>query len=156
MITIIPYQRIYQADIEALLDEIAMEFSSPISSPKKMDQSKSLDKYWLAIDDQTIAGTVGIIMIDPHTAILKSMFVRKEYRGKTKGVSKSLLHKALDWCENEKMLSLYLGTMTQFKAAQKFYEKNGFKPINKSELPSHFIHNPLDTVFYFKPLNPQV
>jgi hypothetical protein len=38
--------------------------------------------------------------------------------------------------------------MDQFKAAQKFYEKNGFIKITENQLPKNFIHNPIDRVFY--------
>ncbi len=54
-------------------------------------------------------------------------------------------------CYAEGMSCIYLGTMSQFKAAHKFYEKNGFKKIIISNLPLSFITNPIDDVFYKKP-----
>lgn len=40
--------------------------------------------------------------------------------------------------------------MNKFKAAHKFYEKNGFWQIDKTSLPIDFINNPVDDVFYKK------
>lgn len=48
--------------------------------------------------------------------------------------------------------TMLLGTMTQFVAAQKFYIKNGFKPLSKNELPEDFHPNPVDSLFYKKNL----
>jgi hypothetical protein len=38
--------------------------------------------------------------------------------------------------------------MQQFKAAQKFYLKNGFVEIAIGKLPSDYPPNPMDTIFY--------
>ena len=43
--------------------------------------------------------------------------------------------------------------MTQFKAAQKFYEKNNFTKIPQTVLPIDFTINPVDTIFYRRELN---
>jgi GNAT superfamily N-acetyltransferase len=82
------------------------------------------------------------------------MFVKKGYRGKDYGISQLLLTKVFDWSIKQSASSIYLGTMNQFKAAHKFYEKNGFQKIIKSKLPLNFIQNPIDDIFYKKHLTP--
>jgi N-acetylglutamate synthase-like GNAT family acetyltransferase len=87
------------------------------------------DKYWLALKENEVIGTVGLLFIQPQNAILKSMMVRKDFRGRMHGLSRLLLQKAMDCCLEKEIEEIYLGTMAQFKAAQKFYQKNGFKRI---------------------------
>ena len=89
-------------------------------------------------------------------AILKKMFVRKSFRGKEIGVSNLLLQTAINWCIENNIEQLYLGTMDQFKGAQKFYLKNGFQKIPKSALPKQFLLNPIDDVFLLRKFNHEV
>ena len=44
--------------------------------------------------------------------------------------------------------SVYLGTTEAFRAAHRFYEKNGFSEIEKGELPPAFPVMPVDSRFY--------
>ncbi|MBL4707551.1 MAG: GNAT family N-acetyltransferase [Flavobacteriales bacterium] len=71
-------------------------------------------------------------------------------------MSERLLETLVSWCKENEILSLYLGTMKQFKAAQAFYTKNGFNRISKSKLPKNLLNNPLDKVFFEKKLRPQL
>jgi|GEM_PF-6937398 len=38
--------------------------------------------------------------------------------------------------------------MDQFKAAQRFYEHEGFAPIQKAELAPDYEPNPIDNLYY--------
>lgn len=149
MIKINLYKKTNQSEIDVMLAQIANEFEVPISNQNK-SISQPLDKHWVAFNKTEIIGTVGVLRFENSFSILKSMFVKKEYRGKDLGISKLLLYKVIDWCKKEGIHHIYLGTMNQFKAAHKFYEKNGFKQVNKNKLPSSFINNPIDDVFYLK------
>jgi N-acetylglutamate synthase-like GNAT family acetyltransferase len=152
MISIKLYEKDNQKEIDSMLDEIANEFELPISNGNK-STSHSLDKYWVAFNKTKIIGTVGVVCFDNNLSILKSMFVKKEYRGKNMGISSLLLHTVFDWCKTENIEHIYLGTMNQFKAAHSFYERNGFKQINKNKLPLNFRNNPIDDVFYLKSIS---
>ncbi len=149
MIEIIPFQNIHQIEIIEMINEIALEFELPISNKNK-SSSQRLDNYWVAFNETEIIGTIGVLKMDNSYSILKNMFVKKEFRGATFGISQMLLEKVYNWCLTENINTIYLGTMSQFKAAHKFYEKNGFQIIMKNELPSSFITNPVDDVFYKK------
>ena len=110
--------------------------------------------YWVARVGEKIIGTVGVIALQNSYATLKSMFLDKAFRHKEQHITMQLLQvatgKAIELnCEN-----MYLGTMTQFKAAQRFYEKNGFDKISGSELPANFPANSVDDVFYVKRIIP--
>ena len=151
MIKIRSYKKDDQVGINNMIETIATEFKLPISNPNKAI-SPVLDKYWVALDDNSIIGTVGVINIEGEFSILKMMFVKKDYRGKEYRIATLLLNKVLDWCNSQDVDTIYLGTMDQFKAAHKFYEKNGFEKINSNELPKSFITNPIDDVFYKRKL----
>ncbi len=148
MLQIIPYQKRQEEGIRALIKEISEEFTEPISSSNSSSKKKIFDKYWVAENDGLVIGTIGVIKLKDKNAILKSMFVKQEYRGKKYGVSRLLLQTAIDWSKKEQINNIPLGTMTQFKAGQKFYIKNSFFIIDRTELPKDFIHNPIDDIFF--------
>lgn len=141
------YKEEEHLEINSLVEEIAKEFEEPIASSNSSTK-KNFDNLWLVKKDELLIGTIGVIRLKNNNAILKSMFVKKEFRGKNIGVSKLLIQTAIDWLRDEKIERIYLGTMNQFKAAQKFYTKNGFFKIDKMELPSDFINNPIDNLYY--------
>ncbi|WP_157547143.1 GNAT family N-acetyltransferase [Kordia zhangzhouensis] len=148
MIKIDQYSENDQSDINSLIKEISIEFIEPISSPDSTHKTITVDKLWLARDNGSLLGTIGIVSLSQNNGILKSMFVKKEFRGENLGVSKLLLTTAINWSKEKGIQNLFLGTMTQFKAAQNFYLKNGFFKIDKAQLPSDFMNNPIDDLYY--------
>lgn len=155
MIRIKLYQSVFQNEIDAMLQEIATEFEQSISN-EFVQTGKLVDEYWVAFYNNEIVGTIAVLDIENKNAVLKRMFVKKAYRGKKYEISKLLLQKVFDWCHLKNMENIYLGTMSQFKAAHRFYEKNGFQKIQSNELPLTFKNNPVDDVFYKKVLKVQM
>lgn len=78
------------------------------------------------------------------------MFVKKKFRGSGKRVAENLLKVLLEWCKSKNVNEIFLGTTPKFIAAHRFYEKNGFSEIQKSELPPSFPVMVVDTKFYKK------
>lgn len=150
MIKIVPYKSTHQNGIDCMMTGIALEFDEDISPTPKNVTPIIPDMYWVAIIGDEIIGTAGVLSIGNNFAVLKNMMLKKEHRGKTIGISKTLLETVINWCENNQISKIYLGTMTQFKAAQLFYINNGFKRISKHNLPENFANNPLDDVFFVK------
>lgn len=145
------YSSHYQNKIDLKMQEITEEFITTISNQSSAATSKLIDKYWLAVnEEEAVMGTIGVDKIKNNSVVLKRMFVQKSFRGKERGLAELLLQKALTWCKKENMDTIYLRTMNKFKAAHKFYEKNGFWQIDKTSLPIDFINNPVDDVFYKK------
>jgi len=153
MIKIVPYKNVYQNDIDTMMNEIAAEFDTQIFSKPTNETPIVPNNYWVAIHNEKVIGTVGIMVIKNRVGILKKMMLKKSFRGKELGISKLLLETVIHWCEQNDISKIYLGTMDQFKAAQLFYRKNGFKRISQNELPKDFLKNPLDTVFFEYDLN---
>ncbi len=81
-------------------------------------------------------------------AALRKMFVQREFRGPTHGTARLLLAALLDWAKAQRIGEIYLGTTAKFLAAHRFYEKNGFTELSKSQLPVQFPIMNVDTKFY--------
>lgn len=153
-ISILSFQPAYQNGINEMMASIALEFSEPIFTEKstKITDVYLLpsNKYWVATDCDKIVGTIGIVKLTNNNSILKSMFVDKMYRGQ--GISNRLLEILQNWAKENTCNRVYLGTMAQFTAGQRFYEKNNFVQCTKTELPTDFHLNTLDSIFYTKQL----
>ncbi len=153
-ITIIPFRDHHQTGVDMLMASIAGEYEETIFSP----QSKSMKEvallpghqYWVACVGNTVLGTIGLCRLPDHCIELKRLFLHHQSRGK--GIAQDLLDTVITSAKKMDVSAIYLGTMSQFKAAQAFYEKQGFLKIPQSLLPGDFIANPVDSCFYKKEL----
>lgn len=152
MIEIVPFQSFYQKGVSLLMSEIELEFQEPISVAKSGIEKIIFDGYWIAIHENVVVGTISIIRIGQNNSVLKNLFLSKKFRGVEVGAAKLLLDTVVQWCQEERISNIFLGTMIQFRAAQRFYTKNGFQEIHRCELPLDFLINPIDGVFYKKSL----
>ncbi|WP_343632813.1 GNAT family N-acetyltransferase [Fluviicola sp.] len=149
-IQIIPFENRYQEAICNMMDQIQDEFDIPFRNPHGKQISDIVDsenRFWIALDGDHVLGTIGLSRIKPGHAFLRHLFVAKEGRGET-GTAKLLLDTALQEAKKLHYTHIYLGTMEQFKAAQKFYAKNQFICIPKEALPAEMPVSPMDTLFY--------
>jgi len=151
-IRILPYSSSQQAAIDRMMAEIQEEFSEVFTSPgaksiRELSRSPR-EIFWTAIAGEELAGTVGLVLLENNHAALKRMFVAKKFRGKEHRTAELLLQAAMQCVHAHGIRTLYLGTMQQFAAAQKFYLKHGFRAISRGELPPDFLPNPVDVVFY--------
>lgn len=151
MHTILPFEKEHESSIEALMNEIQQEFDLPFRNPHSVSVSNYVESgnlFWVALHENRVVGTIALSHFDTETGVLRNLFVAKEHRGTNATVAKSLLNTALDKAKNLGYSAVYLGTMDQFKAAQRFYTKNEFVLIPKAELPNKMSFNPVDTLFY--------
>ncbi len=158
MFRIVEYQEIYQPGIAQMMLGIAAEFSETLSANSPDYRPSRPDAYWVALHTDRVIGTVGVSAYDGY-AELKRMMVAKDFRGEaiglSNGLSKQLLQTAVRWSISRNIYTIYLGTMAQFKAAHHFYSKNSFELIAEKELPSSFIKNPVDKLFFSYKYNPK-
>jgi len=155
-VEIVPFEAFHQPGIDLLYKAIEEEFPEQVFS----DLSKTITElsrsgnrlYWVALANGIVIGTVGIIILNDNCCGLKSMFLAKEFRTDKREIAKWLLQTAINGAIGLGCNSMYLGTMEQFKAAQRFYEKHGFVQIIQEELPDDFPANTVDTIFYRKSL----
>jgi N-acetylglutamate synthase-like GNAT family acetyltransferase len=156
MTTIQTYSPQYQEQvIHLILDIQQNEFKVPIPLEEQPGllripdfYQKDKGNFWIAVDNDRVVGTTALLDIGNHQAALQKCFVRKDYRGKNIGVGQQLLNKLLKWASHQSIKEIYLGTTEVYKAGHRFYEKNNFIEINKSELPKQFPSIKADTKFY--------
>ncbi|MCG8558872.1 MAG: GNAT family N-acetyltransferase, partial [Hyphomicrobiales bacterium] len=68
------------------------------------------------------------------------------------GLAAALLDAALAWARAAGFRDVYLGTTGGMAAAHRFYEKHGFRRVEKAQLPDDFIFVPVDTTFFMRAL----
>lgn len=104
--------------------------------------------FWTALHEGEVIGTIALLDIGQDRAALRKMFVKKEFRGGQYAVSKRLLDKAFMWAVQQGLAEVWLGTTPEFKAAHRFYEKNGFAEVTAAMLPPGFPIMEVDKKFY--------
>jgi N-acetylglutamate synthase-like GNAT family acetyltransferase len=156
-IQILVYEPQYQTQvIELILKIQQQEFGLRITLDDQTDllniskfYQQGNGNFWTAIDIDTkkVIGTIAAIDMGNSQLALRKMFVDASYRGRV-GAGKQLLSSLLIWAREKNVKKIYLGTIEKFKAAHKFYGKNGFSEINQSDLPATFPLMQGDTKFY--------
>jgi GNAT superfamily N-acetyltransferase len=146
--------------IDIILPIQQIEFNVPITleaQPDLLDIEANYHQtggnFWGAIYNEQLVGTIALIAFGDNAAAVRKMFVLKEYRGKELGIAQSLVDNLITYCKQNNITSIYLGTVDVMKAAHRFYEKNGFKRLEKLDLPKSFPLMNADNVFYELHLN---
>jgi DNA-binding MarR family transcriptional regulator/GNAT superfamily N-acetyltransferase len=135
------------------------EFAVPVTlegQPDLMDIEKYYHQsgggFWGAFLENELLGTIGLINIGKGNGVIRKMFVQRDYRGKDWGIAQRLLDTLKDFCLEAGIQNIYLGTIDIMKAAARFYERNGFVRILRSEFPTGFPLMAVDNTFYHLPL----
>lgn len=144
----------YQCEVVSLIEKIQVgEFNIPIEVGQRQELqsiSKSFQKdkgnYWIAFFNQILIGTIAVIDIGHHAFELRDVFLDKDYRGT--GFAKQLLVTVFEWAKEHDIHTIYLGTTLSFRAAHRFYEKNGFREIAREDMPSYCQPMDCDEKFY--------
>ena len=150
------YESKYKEELIAMILDIQQkEFGITIAREDQPDLEKISRYYqqgngnfWVAVHEEIVVGTIGLIDIGNQQAALRKMFVKSAFRGAGYGVAQALLQELITWSTAHGLQTVYLGTTDKFKAAHRFYEKNGFDRIEKVALPTEFPVMKVDTVFY--------
>lgn len=156
MIQIQPFQPAYAAGVvDVILPIQQQEFEIPITLDGQPDlqdiagfYQKGCGNFWVALDGERVVGTISLLDIGNAQVALRKMFVAASHRGKEHGTAARLLQGAIAWARQQGVRQIFLGTTAKFLAAHRFYEKNGFRLIDKSELPPAFPVMVVDTRFY--------
>ncbi len=106
-------------------------------------------QFWLAELNGEVVGTIALKDIGDHAVALRKMFVKPVARGAV-GAAQALLDTALVHAREHGVEAVWLGTTDRFKAAHRFYEKNGFEVVEAEALPASFPRMAVDTRFYRK------
>lgn len=160
VIEIVPFAPAHaRGVIELVLPIQQEEFGIPITLEMQPDLGDipgffryGHGNFWVATDRGEIVGTIGLLDIGEGQAALRKMFVAVSHRGA--GVAKALLDTLFAWCRQCGIREVFLGTAPELRAAHRFYEKNGFREIDRAELPTRFPVVVVDTKFYRRPMAP--
>lgn len=156
MIEILPFSPQHVAGvIEVILPIQQEEFGIPITLENQPDLNdiagfyqRGNGNFWVALDGDKVVGTMSLLDIGNRQVALRKMFVAATHRGKEHGAAKRLLDGAIAWAREKGVTQIYLGTTAKFLAAHRFYEKNGFRLVEKTGLPQAFPVMAVDTRFY--------
>ncbi|MDT0295564.1 GNAT family N-acetyltransferase [Mesonia ostreae] len=87
--------------------------------------------YFVLTDGDKIYGAAGIASLEGSSAIceLQKMYFLHEVRGK--GLGMQMMKKCLSFAQAAKYKKCYLETLPSMLAAQKLYQKSGFKYVDK-------------------------
>lgn len=160
-IQIVPYTKQYDDEIANLiLSTQQNEFGINITLADQPDLQdidnfyrRGNGNFWCALSPEgKLIGTIALIDIGNNMGAIRKMFVNQEWRGKDKNVALALLHTLEAWSQQHGITKLYLGTVEQLKAAQRFYAREGFSLIEADTLPTSFPRMAVDTIFYHKTL----
>ena len=156
MITITEYSPEYRGNvIDMILERQQKEYGISITAEDQPDLKNVYEFYlkdggnfWIALSEGAVAGTIALKNIGNNCGALRKMFVKSEFRGADKGVASGLLSALIRWSSANGYRDIYLGTTEKFRAAHRFYEKNGFSEIAKESLPVSFPVMTVDCKFY--------
>ena len=144
-----------QQVIDLILPIQQKEFNVPLTveaQPDLLDIEASYIRpgggFWGAIAGEAVVGSIALMNVGHGAGVIRKMFVRKEFRGKELSIAQRLLDTLAGHCGQRGISDLYLGTIDRMKAAHRFYERNGFRPIEMGDLPSYFPRMPTDNLFY--------
>lgn len=158
-IKIVPFEEKYTQEIVDLIIPIQREeFNIQLTVEDQPDLLTIQEEYintggnfWVALFDDKVIGTIALVRLENHCGAIKKMFVTKDFRGE-KQIGRKLLDTLVNYCKEQGYERLYLGTVEVLKAAQKFYKKNGFELIDKTEMPKDYHLMDVDTVFFMRKL----
>lgn len=152
-------KQLTQSVINVILPIQQQEFSVAVTIDDQPDllniesfYQSGKGNFWVAQDGADVVGTLALLDIGNDQSALRKMFVKKEYRGKALAIAQNLLSHLVAWGTEQKLCTVFLGTTDKYHAAHRFYDKNGFVRVNKSDLPAAFPVMEVDTIFYSRTL----
>lgn len=105
--------------------------------------------FWVAKENGRVTGTIGLMNKGNGLCILKKFFVYEPYRGKPHNLGRLLYTAFLDYAKAHAFSKIILDTPKNTDRAHLFYEKSGFKRIEKEELPVEYDYPYDDSHFFY-------
>lgn len=142
---IIEYQQEYADRIIKVIDTVLKDIGTIPKSDELIDDEDlqhigkiytGRGRFWIALFNNKIIGTVAIREIDHNTAKLNRMFVLTDYHGT--GIGQELLAKAVTFARSQNYKKIVLNTHKTMHRAHKFYENNGFQRVGEDNDKYHY------------------
>ncbi|HVN40731.1 MAG TPA: GNAT family N-acetyltransferase [Myxococcota bacterium] len=157
---ILPFGPRFQREVVALILGVQRgEFAIDITAAEQPDLRDIKGFYqvrgggfWVALSDGRVVGTISLLDIGDGCGALRKMFVQREFRGARVGAAQRLLDTVQGHARTREVRDLFLSSTSKFLAAHRFYAKNGFREIAKSDLPPSFPVMAVDDRFFHRRL----
>lgn len=116
----------------SVLREFGFEYDNHMDSDLTDPRASYIEEggILLVLDvGDKIVGCCGSRPIDNKSMMLKRMYITPEMRGK--GYGQQLLDQVIDFCKRHHYQRILLDTHIQFSQGLHFYQKNGFKEVQR-------------------------
>jgi GNAT superfamily N-acetyltransferase len=123
----VPFEAAHADGFRSLVADTLREFDfepDPELDSDLDDPHGTYAALWVAVDGDTVIGSVALRDLGDGAVQLKRMYLRPGQRGR--GLGRQLLGVALDWARAHDMSVVRLDTSERMVAAQRLYEANGF------------------------------
>ena len=108
--------------------------------------------FWVVSDNGKVVGCIGALRLASDHYELRRMYVHPAYRGHR--IAQRLLATLFDWSARNGVAHLWLETHEAWHAAHHIYEKHGFRPVSREQLPPEFPVVRVATGFYHRAMTP--
>lgn len=105
--------------------------------------------FWVAKSDGNMAGTIGLMNKGNGIGILKKFFVYEPYRGAPHRLGSRLYAVLMEFARENSFKKIILDTPKNTERAHNFYEKAGFRKLEKEELPVAYDYPYDDSDFFY-------
>ncbi|MEP0265636.1 GNAT family N-acetyltransferase [Dokdonia sp.] len=135
-----PIQKADNEQVAAMIRKILLDFGVPKVGTAYADGSLDMmfetynhprTAYFVVVSDEKVIGAAGVAQLDNYdgnVCELQKMYFLEEARGK--GLGSEMMKVCLDQARHFGYDQCYLETMTYMNAAQKLYQRTGFKYID--------------------------
>ena len=127
VLSIVPLRPEHARGFRALVTDTHREYGFDFDAQLDADLDDPVAHYaaaWVALQGETVVGSVALRRIDRREIELKRMYLRPALRGR--GVGQRLLDMALLWAREHRIERVVLDTTEEMAAARRLYERNGF------------------------------
>lgn len=161
MIEITRYDDKFKDDVIELILSCQNDGTRPIVGVKEQPDLCSIEEsyfgsggyFWIAVEDEKLAGTIGLMNYGDGVGALKKFFVREEFRGEPVHLGRRLYAELLEFAQNNSFKTIVLDTPKNTESAHKFYEAAGFKCISRDDMPDEYACPYADCDFFMLRLN---
>lgn len=156
MIEIKTYSEADQAEIIALVLHCQNDGTRPpVTVDNQPDLLRIREEYidgggnfWVAKENNRVAGCIGIKNYGSGISVLKKFFVYEPYRSAPHHLGRKLYETLLSFAVEHNVKTLLLDTPKNTLRAHRFYEKAGFRQIGRKQLPITY-HPPYEDSDFF-------
>jgi N-acetylglutamate synthase-like GNAT family acetyltransferase len=151
---IITYQEKYKQQIIDLIlgiqnNEAKINLSLE-EQPDLLDITTCYEKdggeFWLAVEGDTLIGTLALMNKGNGNAVLKKGFVRADYR--KQGILGKLYATLQEFAKEQGLTTFVFDTPSVATNCHSFFEKRGYRRIKKDELPFPYDFPDRDSYLY--------